>query len=871
MLLTGCSVEKNTGSSRFYHALISKYNIFFNGNEAYKKGVAKVKAANRDDYTNLLAVFEYSSPESAATCTGEMDRAIQKASKVIALHSITAKPGKTKKGDQSEKEEAFMNKKEYNVWVDDSYLLMAKAQFYEKKFPEARTTLAYLKELTTDNEILAEAEIWSARIFTEEKNYLLASRTLEAIPGQDNMSQRLSGMFYRTLSDVLIRQKKYAEAVTSLENTIKNTADKNTRVRLTYLLAQVCQKNGDDANSTRYFRQVIKMKPPYELVFNAGINLAGVTDISSESNAAELKKILGKMLNDAKNKEYLDQIYYALGELARRQGNTSDALANYLKSAHHSTSNLQQKGKSYLALGQYYYDRKDYVEASSYYDSAMTCITETYPDYGDLKKTNNALKEFSGFHKIVVREDSLRRMASLTPGERDRIIDELIAQVKTKKDQEKLETSRGMSNMGKSYENEQRYQENINQEGSWYFYNQTALAFGRTEFKRRWGTRKLEDNWRRMNKTRVVINTMDEEATAVEKGDAKTEKGSVPPDETRDFYAKNLPLNDSLLAISYHKSTVASLNEGNVLAASLKDTTGAVKSLESVIIPQAEDITRAEAMYKLYLIEKKRNSSEAGRWYNMLLGTYPESEYAKILSDPDFVKRQTEEANLYKALYENAYYSFKKSSYAEAISICDEAMSKYSKNDLAPKFMLLRAMATGGVSGEMEYKHGLDSLVTRYPASPEAARAKEIIAFLKKEKPQIQVAEDTQIAVDIYKADPLQPHYALIIAENPSVNKNQMVFDLVNFNLDNYQTKNYKTEATVESGKYIAITVGTFANAEEATAYIKSLDVSKVIRGADKAVLSVYIISRDNLEQFRTDKSPERYRIFYQSNQGLSK
>jgi tetratricopeptide (TPR) repeat protein len=871
MLLTGCSVEKNTSSSRFYHALISKYNIYFNGNEAYKKGVAKVKAANRDDYTNLLPVFEYSSPESATTCTGEMDRAIQKASKVIALHSITAKPDKTKKGEPSEKDEAFMNQKEYNVWVDDSYLLMAKAQFYEKKFPEARTTLAYLKELSTDNEILSEAEIWSARIFIEEKNYLLASRTLDAVPGKEKMSQRLNGMYYRTLSDVLIRQKKYTEAIPALENTIKNTADKNTRVRLTYLLAQVCEKNGDDINSTRYFKQVIKMKPPYELVFNAGINLAGVTDISSESNASDLKKILDKMLNDVKNKDYLDQIYFALGELARRQGNTTEALDNYMKSAHHSTSNMQQKGKSYLALGQYYYDRQDYVKASGYYDSTMACINETFPDYSDIRKTNNSLKEFSGFHNIVVREDSLRRVASMTPAERDRLIEDMIGKVKAKKDQDKLESSRGMSNIGKSYENEQRYQENINAEGSWYFYNQTALAFGRTEFKRRWGTRKLEDNWRRINKARVVMNPEDEEAASGDKGENKTEKGSAPPDETKEFYAKNLPLNDSLLTVSYHKSTTASLNEGTVLASSLKDTTNAVKSLESAIIPQAEDLTKAEAMYRLYLIEKKSNSAESARWSERLLNTYPESEFAKIISDPDFVRKQTEQANLYKALYENAYYSFKKTSYAEAISICDEAMSKYPKNDLAPKFMLLRAMASGGISGEMEYKHGLDSLVTLYPSSPEAARAKEIIAYLKKEKPQIQVVEDTRMAQNIYKADQSQPHYALIIAENPSVNKNQMVFDVVNFNIDNYQDKNYKTEGTVETGKYVAVTVGPFLNAEEAAAYIRSLDTSKVIRGADKAVISVYIISRDNLDQFRTDKSTERYRIFYQSNYGLNK
>lgn len=870
-MFAGCSVEKNTSSTRFYHALISKYNIYFNGNEAYKKGVAKVKSANRDDFTNLLSVFEYSAPESSASCAGDMDRAIQKASKVIALHSITARPEKSKKGDLTEKDEAFMNQKEYNVWVDDSYLLMAKAQFYQKKFQNARTTLAYLKDLTTDNNLLTEAEIWSARIFIEEKNYVLAGHTLDAVPGKDKMNRQLNTMFYSTQADLLIRQKNYEGAAASLEKAIEYTADKNSRVRFTYLLAQVYRKNGDDNNSTKYFREVIKMKPAYEFVFNAGINLAGVADISSGSNASDLKKILEKMLNDVKNKDYLDQIYYALGELAGRQGNTTEALSNYLKSAHHSTTNMQQKGKSYLALGQYYYNLPDYVHASSYYDSAIVCISETYPEYNDIKKTCAALNEFTGYRNIVVREDSLRRIAGMSPGERDRFIDKLIANVKANKDREKIDASKGMSNMGKSLENEQRYQQNISEEGNWYFYNQTALAFGRSEFKRRWGTRKLEDNWRRMNKARVMVNSEEEESVSGEKTDNKTEKGSAPPDETRDYYMKNLPLTDSLKTLSFEKGATASLNEGKVLTASLRDTTNAIKSFESALITGAGDMTKAEALYNLYQIEKKRDPASAAKWYDKLLSSYPESEYAKALSDPDFVKKQTEKVTLYSALYENAYYSFKKSSYAETVSICNEAMAKYPKNELSPKFMLLKAMASGGISGEMEYKNGLDSLVAHYPNSPEAARAKEIIAYLKKEKPQIQVAEDTRIAENLYTTDLMQPHYALIIAANPSVNKNQMVFDVVNFNLDNYQNKNYKTEGTVEAGKYVAITVGAFSNAAEAADYIKSLDPAKVIRGADKANITVYIISRDNLEQFRTDKNPDRYRIFYHTNYGLNK
>lgn len=273
----------------------------------------------------------------------------------------------------------------------------------------------------------------------------------------------------------------------------------------------------------------------------------------------------------------------------------------------------------------------------------------------------------------------------------------------------------------------------------------------------------------------------------------------------------------------------------------------------------------------LYLTQQKKDPSAAMLWRNRLLSEYPESEYAKILSDPDYVRKQTEIAGLCSALYENAWYRFTLTSYNDVIAICDEALMKYPEDELVPKFLLLRAMATGGVSGEIAYKTDLDSLVAHYPSTPEGKRASEIIAFLKKEKPEIQIAEDIQIATSLYLPDSLQTHYVMIIASNTSSNLNQMVFDVINYNLDNYQSKNYRTEGVLESGKYLIITVGTFKNASEAVEYLKSFNPATVIRGSEEAGISIYVISSDNLEKFRTDKSPERYRIFFETNYHLSK
>lgn len=862
-LITGCSVEKNTGASRFYNSLISKYNIWFNGNEAYKAGVAKVSSSNRDDYTSLLPVFEYTSPESARAATSDMERAMQKASKVISLYSITARPDEKGHKGANAKSEEFYNRREYNEWVDDSYLLLGKAQFYLKNLVAARSSLSFTVSITTDPDLATEANIWLARIQTEEGNFGEASRILKDIPDIDGSSAALRSMYYTTMADVSLRQKRYSDAVMPLTKAVDDTRDKRTRVRLTYLLAQVCRAAGDNELSTRYFHEVIRMNPPYELEFNAGINLAGVTDISHGS-ADELMRSLKKMLRDSKNKDYLDQIYFALGELEQRMGNTDEALNMYTQSAASSTVNSRQKTRAYLALGRYYYSRPDYMTASLYYDSASFLIDERFPDHDIISRRTSDLDEYAGYHRVAVTEDSLRSVAQMTASERDALIAGIIRNYEEQQaSMQKQADGSDRYNMGLYYENEQRSQGAISAEGGWYFYNQAAMTFGRTEFRRRWGDRRLEDNWRRANKAHVAFNA----AAPAENGEVKqkSDSAAADPRRTKEYYLANLPLTDSLMDLSAEKSALALLGEGKVLASRLADTLMAARSFEEAAAPGNSDDIRAEALYELYRLLQKSDPARADRRRADLLTGFPKSEYALILSDPDYVKRQQEMASRALKKYETAYDAFTSERYAETQSICNEIITQLPADDLIPKFMLLDAMATGATSGEAAYKEKLDSLVAKFPSTPEGIRASEIVAYLKKEIPALQIAEDTHKAEELYKSDTLQPHYVIIVAENPAANMNQMVFDVINYNLDNYADRSYRTEGSVIDKGFILITVGTFKNAAEATTWLKAFNPAATIRESGNASLSLYTISRDNLEKLKADKSISRYRIFYEN------
>jgi TolA-binding protein len=448
----------------------------------------------------------------------------------------------------------------------------------------------------------------------------------------------------------------------------------------------------------------------------------------------------------------------------------------------------------------------------------------------------------------------------MSDAERDALIAGVIRSVEQEQAQERTGDGADRYNMGQYYENEQRYRGAISAEGGWYFYNQSALTFGRTEFRRRWGDRRLEDNWRRANKARSAFNATQTES---ENGTAQSDSAGVAPERTKEYYLRNLPLTDSLMQLSVTRSAEALLGEGKILASRLNDTLAAASSLEEAAKPGHDDNIRAEALFELYRLLRISDPARAERRRAELLESFPQSEYALILSDPDYINKHREMAARATRSYEEAYRAFDEGKYGDAEALCAEALRLYPQDELIPKFMLLDAMAAGAARGEMEYKAKLDTLVAGYPATDEGRRAAEIIEFLRKEKPEIRITEDTRIAEEIYHPDTLQPHFVIIIASNPRANINQMVFDVINYNLDNYTDENYRTEGAAMDAGYLLITTGPFENARQAAAWLREFNPDQTIRDAAAAGLSPYLISRDNLQKFREDSNIDRYAIFH--------
>jgi len=861
LILTTCSVEKNTGTTRFYNGLTARFNIYFNGYESFKAGIAKINAGFRDDYSELLKVFEYSDPSTAQMCSSDMETAIQKASKLISLKSITARPDINPKKEISKAEKDLLERKEFNEWVDDSYFLIAKSRFYKHEFNEAASVFTYCIAEANDPDIRTESSIWLARINNETGNFSESNRLLNELEITPETLKEIKAMYYSTLADLYIKQKRYADAIHPLEESLKFMSGKRTKYRLTYLLAQLYERAGDASGATELYRKVVKLNPPYDVEFNARINIAGVFDINS-GNPQEITKELEKMLRDSKNKEFQDQIYYVLGNMMLKEGNEAEAVNYYRKSVMAGTSNLNQKGKSYLALADYFYKKPDYIKAGKFYDSTIYFIDQKYPDYKELYTKSQNLNALVEQLQIIQTQDSLQKVASMPENERNALISGIIDKIIKDESEGKRSEYADRSNIGQYYENERRFQGNISQEGKWYFYNQAALTFGRTEFRRRWGDRRLEDNWNRSNKARVNVQ---QAVTGPEEGNVSV-TDSLPAEldyKKPEFYLKNLPLNDSLLTASNAMIAQAYFNSAKVFSEKILDTGKAEESYESLLTRFPKIDLVPETLYDLYTLLKNTDNVKSEAFRQRLLSEYPESEFAKILSDPDYYSKLIAGRKQAESLYEHAFQLYEEQKYLESITLCDSAFKTYPEEDLLPKFMLLRSYSIAKTSDERQFKEELDKVTERWPESPEGKRAEELITYLNQKLPELKVEEDKEIAREIYVADTIPVHTFALVIFDPKFNINQATFDVISYNIDNYTNKNYRTSGQLIDNKYIMITVSGFSDNKNAREYYNNFDPSRQVRNAGGARILTFLINSNNLKTLEEDKNPDRYSLFF--------
>ncbi|MGW8315018.1 MAG: type IX secretion system periplasmic lipoprotein PorW/SprE [Bacteroidales bacterium] len=871
LILGSCSVEKNTSLSRNFHNLVSHYNIYFNGSESYKRGIEKAEEAIDNDYNRILDLFLFEDEAVHSAVRGDMQRAIDKATKVITYHSITAKP-KVKEGNQTAKDKAFFEQNEYNKWVDDSYMLMGQAYMYQGEFFLAAETFKHVLVTFPDEDIHYLAMVWLARAYIMIGEMREAERIITSLEDVFNFPEEYQEALLTTRAFHQIKASSYAPAAGNLEEAMQmKGVSKENKIRYTYILAQLYEELEENDLALEKFRKVTRYNPPYEMAFNARVSMAEVYEGGSASSE-ELKKLLSKMLKDSKNIEYLDQIYFALGNIAMEEGERDKAIEYYQLSVATSLQNRYQKGFSSLTLAQIYYDEPDYILSAAYYDSAVSFLNRDFPGYQGLSTLSASLSGLVMNINTYELEDSVQALAALPEAERFAVIDGIIEKVRKEEEAQLQAQQQAQQDMAFNQSlryNNQGGSSGSQQGGAWYFYNVNAKSFGQPEFRAKWGDRKLEDNWRRRNK-----QTISQPGSGAQlEGDSVNGGGGtqILDNKSREYYLVNIPLTDSAMEQSNLRLEEALFNMGVIYKQNLLDYQESVQAFEELLKRYPAGEYAPPSMYNLNdLYNTLQQPDRAAYYKSQLLSRYPDSHYSMLLNNPNYIKELEEEEQRVVRTYEQVYDAYKNESYASVIAQSDSAIREFEGDKLIPKFKYIKALSVGALQGKEEMKVELDSLIAQHPRTEESQQAQELIDYMYVAFPVIKEADEVKEAEEIYTTlDPGQKHYFLL-ALRSGEDVNQVSFNLLNYNLDNFNQYALEIEQINMNDGYHMLAVQVFNNADAALRYLQVIQENEgeIVPGIDPSNYRMAIISEDNFTLLKTNKAFNPYYLFFQNHYG---
>lgn len=874
-LLLSCSTKKNTTVSRAFHNLTSYYNYYFNAYESYRKGIVEAEKSFGYNYTLPLPVLLIGQGNTAQLVTSDMSRTINKCTMLISKHSITVKP-KRKEGRLTAKEKRFYNRNEYVRWAREAWLLVGKANCWKGNYDKARLAFEYVIRLFPDMDIWFEAKVWLARVEIASGNYLDARELLSAV--QENRRRPRTNPFNHLLAstwaDYYVRQQHYSEAIPYLLRALDNARYKADKIRYTYLLGQLYQHIERNSKASDYYKRVLKMNPPYDMAFSIKIKLIALSNFQGSS----LKRELLKLASDAKNKEFLDQLYFTLAEIERKEGNMPKALEYYSLSAQLSVDNNNQKGMSYLTLADYYFQQAEYTRAQAYYDSASNSFDANFPGYDELEGKTQQLNRLVENLSLIKRKDSLLTVAAMPPKKRDALIASIIAKVRADEQKQRAEAQNDRMKSLMYQQSRQFRNQSSPRGGKWYFYNPASIAYGQSEFKMKWGRRKLEDNWRRKNKQVV----MPEMATSEKQIGADGKPVKPLSNKTPEYYLANLPLSDTAKQEAIREIKDAMLRVAEIYLNSLNDTSEAIKAYLKIPTRFPHDPAAETAYFRLYRLELKRgNTAQAQRYKSILLNQYPGSSYAILLANPEYIKELMRKEAEGEKIYEQAYRLFSSGKTTEAVNRLQGAMLRVKDTPLEAKYILLQALCYAKLADLPRYKRLLNRVVDGFPNSPEAALAANMLEYLKRRELQLagRSADDAHGgesspsttddgALSKYKKSDGEHLFVALVPQKSNIN--QLRFNIISFNVDNFIDNDLTVKNQPFTDFIELIMVTGFKNRNSAEEYYKQLIRNEAVFAPVKqAERQLFIISIENFATFLNERSIPEYLKFFRSSYPL--
>lgn len=905
LLTWQCSTEKDAWLNRSFHNTTARYNGYFNAGELMKEALYNYELEYKEDYTKIIPIYVYADETGSKSLYPAMDTSIKKCATVINKHSMPEK----KTGEHA--------KTEWCKWIDDNWFVIGKANFHKRDFAKALEMFEFVMEQYELEEIRFEAKLWAAKTLIETKEFSKAAKYLTQLDDEvtkleesklsdkdkekakndkigvgksrgfsikrnnkpkggkrrkgrgkskkkkkkgddqkkpDEFPEDLSEDVHIVMADLHIRRAEWKEAIERLEKAIELKPKKKLRTRLYFILAQIHQKNGNAQAANEAYTRVIKMSPPYEMTFYAKINRA----LSGGGNQQELKKELVDMAKDDKNVDYLDQIYYALADIELKENNKPEGIAYLEMSAAASKENIHQKTKTYLRLADLYFDDKKYEAAQAYYDSTARVVPADHPEYEMIKAKNKSLTALVEHIQTVTLQDSLQKLGRLTDEEQELLVLKIIEDLKAEEERKREEAI------------QQQIKDALNDAntaakgGKFWVFNPQLKAAGFAEFKRKWGDRKNEDDWRRANKAEALIDNFGG-GTDPEKGQdsLNTELAARYNPQT---YLKNIPKT----AKDYDKSNELIMNglygQGVVYKDELKDYQEATESFQELIRRFPRVKLSPSALYQLYRIGQISSVVSAETYKNKLLRDFPNSEEAMLIKDPKYLEKKKEEEALVMKEYEKYYREYKHGNYNAVILKVNQIAGDTTLGEYRCKYMYLKALSIGRISPPNidpgPFEKALGEVIKSCKGSGVAAQAQKTMDLLKNTASVNNASEGN--STYIYQAT--SPHFFIYVHPKEQGSINPLKVKVSNFNGSSFSSKGLITSTNFLNAGNQIVMVKAFKNKDEAMDYFTAF---KVNQGALKPFNqgdNYFVISGKNYASLLVEKSDVDYKIFFKAN-----
>lgn len=894
MVTVGCSTQKNTAQSRWWHSFNANYNTYFNGSQAYIDGSLEKENGNKDNFTELIPLYTVGNKASRELGKANFDRAIEKSQKAIHKHSIKKRPEWTKSRKKTEKDIEWLSRREYNPFLWKAWMLMGRSQFHKGAFDEAAATFSYMSRLySTQPAIYGKARAWLAKCYVEE-GWLYDAEDVIRNMQRDSLHWRAVKEWDYTYADYYIHTGEFDKAIPYLRKVIKHEMRRKQRAREWYLMGQLQAAVGNKTEAYKAFKHVIRQNPPYELEFNARISM---TEVMAKGKSKQMVGRLKRMAASDNNKEYLDQVYYAMGNIYLAEKDTTKAIEAYEKGNEKATRSGIEKGVLLLHLGDLYWAKEKYGDAKRCYGEAIGLLDKERKDYKQLSDRSKVLDELVPYTDAVYLQDSLQALAAMPEEERNKAIDRVIDALKKKEREERklqaqAEAEKAQSQNGGNINNTPTTPTGNQQEkGLWYFYNQMAVNQGKTTFQRQWGKRENIDDWQRINKTVVgtVGSTSDVDELTDEQRDSifAAEQlqdslaqiaDSVQNDpHKREYYLKQIPFTPEQIAESNNIITDGLHHAGVIFKDKLDNLPLGEKNLRRLADNYPDYENMDDVYYHLYLLYSRLNRPQTAESYvDMLKNKFPESKWTALLSDPYFKENARFGTHIEDSIYTATYEAFKKDRYNEVAGNVRVSETRFPLGANRDKFLFiggLNKLNNGDAEGCLA---DMKTVVEKYPQSRISEMAGMIINGVNAgrrlrggrfslgdvwTRRNVVLNDNDTTKREAFSPDRLADFKFLLVYSPDSVDENKLLFEMAKFNFTHFVVRNFDIEIADLDGLH-QMQLSGFRSFDEAYQYAREMYDTKTLAQLSAKAKAV-IISDKNQKLLETYYSYKDYEDFY--------